>query len=48
MLKKGSTRVNVLYEMSAKSNGQTFGLDVLKFTMVGEGLDGHINHTVSK
>jgi hypothetical protein len=48
MLGKGSTRVEILYEMSAKSNGQTFGLDVLKFTKVEEALAGHVKNTLPK
>jgi hypothetical protein len=48
MLGKGSTRVEILYEMSSKGNGQTFGLDVLKFTRAGEALTGHVNNAVSK
>lgn len=48
MLKKGSTRIDVFYEMSAKNTSQTFGLDVLKFTRGGEDLSGRINNTLSK
>jgi hypothetical protein len=48
MLKKGSTRIDVFYEMSEKSNTQTFGLDVLRFTRVGEDLSGLIDNTLSK
>jgi hypothetical protein len=47
MLEKGSTRVEILYEMSAKGNG-TFGLDVLRFTREGGTLKDHVDNAVSQ
>lgn len=48
MLTKGLIRVEIFYDMAVKDNGPTFGLDVLKFTRVGEDLSSHVNDGSSK